>query len=78
MILQFILRKKRSIFVKLHFTVLIELDEPTEWIKFNVDQVGYYRVNYRLEEWRILCSLLRDTHKVNSHTLPHINFLSSL
>ncbi|XP_032666261.1 glutamyl aminopeptidase isoform X1 [Odontomachus brunneus] len=43
--------------------LLIELDEPTEWIKFNVDQVGYYRVNYHLEDWKTLCNLLRDAHK---------------
>lgn len=47
-----------------HFTVLIEIDETIEWIKFNVDQVGYYRVNYRSEEWDTLRNLLQYAHKV--------------
>lgn len=55
------------------FIVLVELDKPVEWIKFNVDQVGYYRVNYRPEEWETLRSLLRYTHKVKIYiTLPYL------
>ncbi|XP_020286525.1 glutamyl aminopeptidase-like isoform X2 [Pseudomyrmex gracilis] len=37
------------------------LNEDTRWIKFNVDQVGYYRVNYNIE-WSSLASLLSYHH----------------
>lgn len=30
----------------------------TKWIKFNKDQVGYYRVNYELSEWKLLSEAL--------------------
>ncbi|XP_011500730.1 PREDICTED: glutamyl aminopeptidase-like [Ceratosolen solmsi marchali] len=36
----------------------IKLDEPVDWIKFNVNQVGYYRVNYNQSEWENLLNIL--------------------
>ena len=47
------------------FTVVIEFKEPVNWIKFNADEVGYYRVNYEPTEWNILYNILRHQHKVN-------------
>lgn len=29
-----------------------------KWIKFNKDQIGYYRVNYPLAEWKTLSDVL--------------------
>lgn len=29
-----------------------------QWIKFNKDQIGYYRVNYPVEEWKKLSNAL--------------------
>lgn len=45
--------------------MVIELEEPVEWIKFNKDQVGYYRVNYETTEWENLIHLLKYYHTVN-------------
>ncbi|XP_037899330.1 glutamyl aminopeptidase-like, partial [Glossina fuscipes] len=41
--------------------VVIILPQKVEWIKFNYDQVGYYRVNYPAEMWRTLASKLSET-----------------
>lgn len=32
----------------------------TKWIKFNKDQVGYYRINYELSEWKVLSDALSN------------------
>ncbi|XP_046824209.1 glutamyl aminopeptidase-like [Vespa crabro] len=42
--------------------LVIELKEPVEWIKFNKDQIGYYRVNYETTEWENLIHLLKYYH----------------
>ncbi|XP_074648583.1 aminopeptidase A-like [Tubulanus polymorphus] len=36
-------------------------DPKTEWIKFNVDQTGFYRVNYPTNTWKIFANLLKTT-----------------
>lgn len=41
----------------------IELKDAVEWIKFNADQVGYYRVNYEPVHWEALNNLLKYYHK---------------
>ncbi|XP_043274166.1 glutamyl aminopeptidase-like [Venturia canescens] len=41
----------------------IKLNEPVDWIKFNHNQVGYYRVNYDLNEWKTLSEVLESHHK---------------
>lgn len=38
----------------------ITLDFAPKWIKFNKDQVGYYRVNYEPDMWTTLINLLKD------------------
>lgn len=35
------------------FLVTVQKPEGAKWIKFNYDQVGYYRVNYPEEQWKI-------------------------
>lgn len=44
---------------------MIEFKEPIDWIKFNANEVGYYRVNYESTEWNVLCKLLQCQHNVN-------------
>lgn len=34
------------------FLVTIEKPQNSKWMKFNYDQIGYYRVNYPEEQWR--------------------------
>lgn len=46
--------------------LVIKFEEPIDWIKFNANEVGYYRVNYELNEWNILCNLLRSQHETLS------------
>lgn len=43
--------------------LVIEPNETIDWIKFNADEVGYYRVNYEPTEWETLNNLLRYYHK---------------
>lgn len=38
--------------------VAIAVPKDTKWIKFNKDQVGYYRVNYELNVWEALSAAL--------------------
>ena len=37
------------------------------WIKVNVDQIGYYRVNYETENWKSLYLQLQSDHKVRTN-----------
>ncbi|OAD57202.1 Glutamyl aminopeptidase [Eufriesea mexicana] len=46
--------------------LVIEFKEPVDWVKFNANGVGYYRVNYESPEWNILCNLLQCQHKTLS------------
>ncbi|XP_033310008.1 glutamyl aminopeptidase-like isoform X1 [Bombus bifarius] len=46
--------------------LVIELDDPVDWIKFNAHEVGYYRVNYEQNEWNPLYNILRCQHETLS------------
>ena len=36
---------------------MMEVEAGTKWIKFNVGQYGYYRVNYLPEQWASLAKV---------------------
>ncbi|XP_031623813.1 membrane alanyl aminopeptidase-like [Contarinia nasturtii] len=48
--------------------LIIETQGPIEWIVFNVQQTGYYRVNYDDATWAAL-----DKALYNSHTKIHVH-----
>lgn len=56
--------------------VVIKVDERTKWIKLNVNQVGYYRVNYG-EEWETYKELLRH-HPTRLSIADRANLLDDL
>ncbi|CAG9864092.1 unnamed protein product [Phyllotreta striolata] len=41
-------------------SITIRKPEGAQWIKFNYDQIGYYRVNYPSSEWESLISHYKD------------------
>lgn len=45
------------------------------WILANVNRVGYYRVNYDLENWERLLKHLESDHQVSFISSAHINLL---
>lgn len=47
-----------SIDISFSWAVAVTVPQGTKWIKFNKDQVGYYRVNYALSEWKVLSEAL--------------------
>ncbi|KAL6426361.1 hypothetical protein ACFW04_009103 [Cataglyphis niger] len=54
----------------------IDVDEHTKWIKLNVNQVGYYRVNYG-DEWSPLKKLLQF-HPTRLSTADRANILDDI
>lgn len=40
------------------------------WIKMNVDQKGFYRVQYQEENWNALSKQLNDDHLVTISVYP--------
>lgn len=40
------------------YTETITVPESTNWIKINKNQVGFYRVNYEIDEWKKLSEAL--------------------
>ncbi|KAH8243515.1 hypothetical protein KR032_008161 [Drosophila birchii] len=62
--------------------VSITLNSEPSWIKFNKDQVGYYRVNYANEQWAALTSALKASRETFStadraHLLNDANTLAA-
>ena len=47
------------------------------WIKANVDQIGYYRVNYETENWKSLYLQLQFDHKVRTCIHPSGRFMEN-
>ncbi|XP_037793094.1 glutamyl aminopeptidase-like [Penaeus monodon] len=50
------------------FPVTINIPSGTSWVKLNVGQFGYYRVNYEASMWQDLIDLLLNDHEVLSPT----------
>lgn len=46
--------------------------QETDWIKFNVNQTGYYLVNYEKEEWDKLIEVLMTNHEVSLKSSYHL------
>ena len=46
--------------------VLVDVPSGTDWVKFNVGQYGFYRVNYPLNEWMKFAHLLQSSHETLS------------
>ncbi|XP_033233199.1 glutamyl aminopeptidase isoform X2 [Drosophila pseudoobscura] len=60
----------------------ITLASEASWIKFNKDQVGYYRVNYAAEQWAALTAALKASRESFStadraHLLNDANTLAA-
>lgn len=43
--------------------VVISVPSTVSWVKFNKDQVGYYRVNYEEEQWKTLLQALKNSRE---------------
>ena len=52
-----------NIVVRIFFTVQLKWD-GNGWIKGNVGQTGFYRVNYEDKNWDALAEQLQYYHKV--------------
>jgi len=46
--------------------LLVNAQSGTDWVKFNVGQYGFYRVNYPESEWAQFAQLLMKSHEVLS------------
>lgn len=64
-----IIRPKNAtlLFSNLSFAVLVHVTAAHKWIKFNNDQIGYYRVNYHTDMWAELTKVLNDETDVCYH-----------
>ncbi|GAB0097810.1 Aminopeptidase [Sergentomyia squamirostris] len=51
---------------------------PSEWVIFNVQQVGYYRVNYDTESWRLIIEALKQTNHDGIHVLNRAQIVDDL
>ena len=47
------------------YLVSLDIDmRKNGWLKFNINQTGYYRVNYPLDNWKNLAKTLIHNHQV--------------
>ena len=53
---------------------------PNDWLLDNVQQMGYYRVNYDMENWKALIHQLKTDHTVSvrSYVCACVRVLRSL
>lgn len=69
--------------------VTFELDADVKWIKCNVNQTGFYRVNYEVDMWKTLGEVLINDHETftsadraslidDAFTLARYNMLDSI
>lgn len=52
--------------------------ENSGWLKVNSDEVGFYRVNYDVENWKALIKQLKEDHTVRIHVYSPYLSLSAL
>ena len=43
------------------FNLNLNTEVPTSWVKCNLNQAGFYRVNYPPSNWKQLAKMLRST-----------------
>nr|XP_012224231.1 PREDICTED: aminopeptidase N-like isoform X1 [Linepithema humile] len=48
---------------------LLEIHDEHDWIVVNIQQTGYYRVNYDTENWRKLAQHMNSTNYIDIHVL---------
>lgn len=46
-----------------YFAATIHLESEVKWVKFNADQMGYYRVQYEEENWSRLIEQMKSNHE---------------
>ena len=44
--------------------IVVDIPPGSKWMKFNVGQFGYYRVNYPIEDWKTISEQLMTNHDV--------------
>ena len=59
------------------FSATLNWASSDGWIKANVDQIGYYRVNYETENWKSLYLQLQSDHKVRTNIHPTGRFMEN-
>lgn len=66
----FITSKKKILQIRIWFSEeFVVPAEEADWVKFNVNQTGYYLVNYEIEEWDKLIQVLMTNHTVSIYML---------
>lgn len=48
---------------------VIEIEDEIDWFLFNKQQLGYYRVNYEIENWKNLIDILNSKSSEQIHVL---------
>ncbi|XP_029158647.1 aminopeptidase N-like [Nylanderia fulva] len=53
----------------INFNWEIQFFYPKKWIIFNLQQIGFYRVNYDGENWKLIARYLNSEQYINIHVL---------
>ena len=59
-------KMERKWFPRNATSVVIPWRNKSEWVKTNLDQIGFYRVHYDLDNWEALTKQLKHKHSVFS------------
>ena len=70
-------RKQPQLITSKSFSATLNWASSDGWIKANVDQIGYYRVNYETENWKSLYLQLQSDHKVRTNIHPTGRFMEN-